>query len=74
MASKWAFKNINNINESNISLVSSTHVIWVACKNSEDQFLDNLNTFWKLDGIGIKDNEKKSVWKFWIQHKIRKSN
>ena len=30
----------------------------VACENNEDQILNNLNKFWKLDNIGIKDNEK----------------
>ena len=52
------FKNKNNINESNVRLVSSTHVMRVACENNEDQILDNLNKFWNLDSIGIKDNEQ----------------
>ena len=39
------FKNKNNINESNVSLVSLTHVIRVACENNEDQILNNLNKF-----------------------------
>ena len=30
----------------------------VACENNEDQILNNLNKFWKLDNIGIKDNEQ----------------
>ena len=30
----------------------------VACENNEDQILNNLNKFWKLDSIGIKDNEQ----------------
>ena len=52
------FKNKNNISESNVSLVSSTHVMRVACENNEDQILNNLNKFWNLDSIGIKDDEQ----------------
>ena len=51
------FKNKNNINESNVSLVSSTNVMRVACENYEDQILNNLNKFCILGSIGIKDNE-----------------
>ena len=39
------FKNKNINNESNGSLVSSTHVMRVACENNEDQILNNLNKF-----------------------------
>ena len=52
------FKNKNNINESNVTLVSSTHVMRVSCENNEDQILNNLNMFWNLDSIGIKHNEQ----------------
>ena len=52
------FKNKTNINEINISLILLTHVMRVTCKNNEDQFLNNLNKFWNLDSIGIKDNEQ----------------
>ena len=45
------------MNESKVSLVSSTYVLRVACENHEDQTLNNLNKFWNLDSIGIKDNE-----------------
>ena len=37
------FKNKNNINEINVSLVSSTHVKRVPCENNEDQILNNLS-------------------------------
>ena len=30
----------------------------VACENNEDQISNNLNRFWNLDSIGIKDNEQ----------------
>ena len=30
----------------------------VACENNEDQILNNLNKFWNLDSIGIKDNNQ----------------
>ena len=52
------FKNKNNINESNATLVSSNHVMRVSCENNEDQILNNLNMFWNLDNIGIKHNEQ----------------
>ena len=58
MLSKRAFKNKNNINESNVSLVSSTYFMRAACENNEDQVSNNLNKFWNLDSIGIKDNEQ----------------
>ena len=52
------FKNKNNINDSNVSLVSSTHVMQVACENNEDQILNNLNKFLNLDSMEIKDNKQ----------------
>ena len=52
-----SYKN-NNINENNASLVSSTQAMRVAFENNEDQILNNLNKFWNLDSIGIKDNEQ----------------
>ena len=52
------FKNKNNIDESNVSFVSSTHVMQVAYENNEDQILHNLNKFSNLDSIGIKNNEQ----------------
>ena len=55
---KRLFKKKININESNVSLVSSTHVMRVACENDEDEILNNSNKFWNLDSIGIKDNEQ----------------
>ena len=58
------FKNKNNKNESNVSLVSSTHVMRVACQNNEDQILNNSNKFWNLDSIGIKDNEQSMYGNF----------
>ena len=67
------FKNKNYNNESNISLVSSTHVIRVAFKNNEDQILNNLNKFWNLDSIEIKDNEQSVYENFESNIKIRKS-
>ena len=46
------------MNESNVNLVSSTHVMRVAWENTEDQILHNLDRFWNLDDIRIKDNEQ----------------
>ena len=70
MVPKWAIQKlsmgvIQKINGNNVSLVSSTHVMRVACENNDNQILNNFNKFWDLDSIGIKDNERaKSVWKF----------
>ena len=58
------FKNKNNVHESNISLVSSTDVMQIAREINEDQMLHNLNKFWNLDSIGIKDNEQSVYEKF----------
>ena len=58
------FKNKNNVHESNISLVSSTDVMQTAREINEDQILHNLNKFWNLDSIGIKDNEQSVYEKF----------
>ena len=69
----WPFKNKNNINESNVSLDSSTHVSRVVCENNEDQILNNLNKFWNLDSIGIKDNEQSAYENFESGIKVRKS-
>ena len=70
MVPKWAIQKlsmgvIQKINGNNVSLVSSTHVMRVACENNDNQILNNFNKFWDLDSIGIKDHERaKSVWKF----------
>ena len=70
MVPKWAIQKlsmgvIQKINGNNVSLVSSTHVMRVACENNDNQILNNFNKFWDLDSIGIKDNERaKRVWKF----------
>ena len=37
------FKSKINMNESSVGLVSSAHVMQVACENNEDQILNNLN-------------------------------
>ena len=59
MVPKWAIQKlsmgvIQKINGNNVSLVSSTHVMRVACENNDNQILNNFNKFWDLDSIGIK--------------------
>ena len=51
MVPKWAIQKlsmgvIQKINGNNVSLVSSTHVMRVACENNDNQILNNFNKFW----------------------------
>ena len=49
----------NNIVNNNVNLVQSSHVLKVSCElKNEELFTQNLQKFWDLDTIGIKENEK----------------
>ena len=58
------FQDKTNYHESNVGLISSSHIMRISCENNDENVLNKLHKFWDLDSIGIKENESSVYEKF----------